>query len=983
VPALTVLLSTAMALAQFGTNKVTYQAFDWQVYEAPHFDIHYYPEMEPFLEEIVSVAESAYLKLSKALDHELRYRVPLIVYKTHGEFQQTNILFSEVGDYVGGFSEPLQNRMVLPIDLPPEKLYQLVSHELVHIFEYSLFYDGYLGRIFRSNPPGWLMEGLASYLGDDEDNLDRMWIRDAVVNGQLPTVQSLSIPTFAAYRFGHAIFDFIEQEHGPEGLRSFLFEYRKVLLSNNIEKAIKESFGYDVNTFNRNFERYLRKKYYPILLEKKSPDDYGKEIGIKQPGAPTFSPTISPSGELVAALGSTGRELDLFVLSVEGGRKVRNLTKGYTNKYRNLVTEVIDGKRDLSWSPTADQVAVFGRRENKWPLMIFNAVNGKRMRDIPFKDIVQCASPVFSPDGKRVAFEGNRNGIVDIFEVDLETKAVRNLTQDMFFDSNPWYSADGKTLVYNRRIGSYRKIFTVDLADPEKKAQLTFGPTSDIQPSLSPDGKTVYFSSDRGADGVYNIYSLDLATADVRQFTDVVGGCFSAVEMSERSGDRNLVFTAYFEGTYRLYRMPLKEPEQIIPAEERFAEPIDVEPFEPPLSLRVDESQKRPYKLQWDIDPPYLEVGVTNDGTFLGAGAIGFSDLLGNHRVQIVASSIEQFANFNVQYSNRKRRFTWGTSLYDFRDFFVRQDGSGNIDRDLTSRLTGIDGFIHYPLSRHYRITTSVGVMENEQDFIGLDGDGLQVPRTFKDQFASFNVGIVGDTTRYQYWWPIQGKRFNFSTWYAPHISGDDPTESGMWEHRADFRSYKQLTRRSVLAFRFRGIWNSGDRQSAYAIGGINQIRGYEYRDFVGSRLFWSNLELRFPLVDMMSFAQGFLNIFQMRGVLFIDVGAAYYGHIVRQSITGDFSLVEDAFYDPNLNRIRVDAANNVVPFDFWNSDQGELQDGRGSYGVGFNFLLFGALQLNWVWARPMDHMQWSPATQDFVKVKSSTVKQFYIAFDF
>ena len=64
----------------------------------------------------------------------------------------------------------------------------------------------------------------------------------------------------------------------------------------------------------------------------------------------------------------------------------------------------------------------------------------------------------FSPDGTRVAFEGNRNGVVDIFEVGLATRSVRNLTQDEYFDANPWYSPDGKTLLYNRRIGSHWKV---------------------------------------------------------------------------------------------------------------------------------------------------------------------------------------------------------------------------------------------------------------------------------------------------------------------------------------------------------------------------------------------------------------------------------------------------------------------------------------------------------------------------------------------
>lgn len=961
-----VLTLSAPAWAQFGKNKITYQNFAWKVYASPHFNIHYYPETEPFLEEIVSDAESAYLHISKALDHELRFRVPLVVYKTHGEFQQTNITLSDVGEGVGAFAEPVQNRMVLPIDLPPDKLYQLMAHELTHIFEYSLFYDGYLGRALRSNPPTWLMEGLASYLAADEDNLDRMAIRDAVVNGQLPTIESLNVVTFLTYRYGHAIFDFIEQEYGAEGLRSFLFEYRKVLMTNNLEKAVKESFGYDLVAFNRNFDRFLRRKYYPVLLEKKSPDDYGEEIGLKKPGLYTFSPTISPSGELVAALGTPRMELDLMVLSAEGGKKVKNLTKGYTNRYRYLVTEVFDGKRDLSWSPTADRVAVFARREDKWPLLVFNAINGKRVGQFVPRDIVQCSSPAFSPDGKRVAFEGNRNGVVDIFEVDLESKAVRNLTRDDFFDANPWYAEDGKTLVYTRRIGAYWKIFTVDLSDPEKKAQLTFGPSSDIQPALSRDGGTIYFSSDRGEDGVFNIYALNLATAEVRQYTDVVGGCFSPVEMAERGGDRNLVFTAYYEGTFRLYRMPLKEPERTIPAEQRLGEPIEAEPFEPALSLRVDKSQESDYKLKWDIEAPSVGVGVTDDGTFLGNASIGFSDLLGNQRIQIVASTIEDFSNYNVLYYNLKRRFNWGLSAYDYRDFFVRQTSSGYLDRDQIYRLTGVSGFIQYPISRNYRIETSLGVLENSQDLlVGFDPFGVPDFQNFSDRFASVNFGITGDTTRYQSFGPLQGKRFNISTWYAPHLSGD--IDGDIVEHRLDFRAYKQLTRRSLFALRASTIYNTGDRQNNYGFGGINVLRGYDYREFVGSRLAWTNLEFRFPLIDELSFP--ILKLVQIRGLFFLDVGAAWYE--------------DDLWWDPSTQTIRVDAGGNAVPFDFWNSELDEFQDARASYGTGFQFLLLG-LQLNWIWARPMDYAQWSPVDQQFVKMDGGgTVQQFYIVYDF
>jgi len=984
-------LASLPASAQFGKNKVTYEQFEWKVYKAPHFDVHYYPATEPFLEDIVSYAESAYLKISRDLDHELTFRVPLITYKTHGEFQQTNITLAELPDGVGAFAEPVQYRMVLPIDLPPDKLYQLIAHELTHIFEFSYFYEGYLGRALRGQAPTWLMEGLASYLAQDEDHLDRMAIRDAVVNNVLPPIQALNQVTFLTYRYGHAVFDYIEQEHGIEGLRTFLFEFKKVVLTGNLPKAIKEAFGYDIDEFNRRFNRYLRRKYVPVLLEKKSPDDYGKALGEgKLRNTVSFSPTLSPSGELIAALAVPGMELDLLVMSAEGGKKIRNVTKGWTNQYRQLVTEVFSGRRDLSWSPVADHVATFVRRENKWPLRIFDALSGKTVREIVFDDIVQCSSPAYSPDGRRVAFEGNRNGVVDVFEVDLETQEIRNLTQDDFFDANPWYSTDGRTLLYNRRIGSYWKLFTVDLADPSKKTQLTFGPSSDIQPSFSRDGATVYFSSDRNEYGVFNLYALDLTSGSIHQYTDVVGGCFGPVEMAGVDGGAVIVYSAFYEGTFRLYRMPLRSPERTIDVAETQDPATEVEPYEPPIRLRADEDKKSAYRSRWDIDAPSIGVGVTDDGTFLGNVDVRFSDLLGDQRAVVSAATVEEFQSYYGSYFNLKRRWHWGGTVYQYSDFFYDQFSGERQTRRY--KATGASLFAQYPFSRHYRIDVETGVVDSSlNQLIGADPTtGAPIYGATDDLSGLLAASFVGDTTRYQSFGPFQGKRFEVGARFGPSISGD--FDGNFLEYRLDYRAYMQFTRRSTLAWRLGTVWNAGDRQNTYGFGGINQLRGYEYREFAGSRILWSNLELRFPLVDELRFP--ILALTSIRGFFFFDIGAAWYD----DEVLADGAFVgTDPWYDPLSGLIRADYSQPtpvLIPFDMWDSVNNQLQDARASWGVGFQFFFLGGLQFNWVWSWQADHTQYVYALNSFGQPDLSqppvpttfdpdgVVSDFYIQFD-
>ena len=54
----------------------------WQIYTTDHFEIYYYPEIEPHLEKIAGYAESAYQHVSSELKHDLAFKVPLILFST-------------------------------------------------------------------------------------------------------------------------------------------------------------------------------------------------------------------------------------------------------------------------------------------------------------------------------------------------------------------------------------------------------------------------------------------------------------------------------------------------------------------------------------------------------------------------------------------------------------------------------------------------------------------------------------------------------------------------------------------------------------------------------------------------------------------------------------------------------------------------------------------------------------------------------------
>ncbi|HXM76599.1 MAG TPA: hypothetical protein VN971_07480, partial [Thermoanaerobaculia bacterium] len=279
--ALTLLLCAARARGQegFGENKIVYDQFDWRTYRSTHFTIYFYEKERTSLQKVASYAESAYDDISRQLNFQIPKPINLIYYATHSDFEQTNTLLNFIPEGIGAFALPSRNRMVLPVDLPDEKLQQLIAHELTHVFQFEILFGGNYLRAATTNAPQWFLEGMASYYGNDEDNKDRMVLRDAVLADRVPEVTQRGINGYIAYRFGHAVFDFIAAEWGKDATREFVYEFRNQIGA-SVEKAVKRQFNVSGEDFDIKFRRYLRQRYLKILAEKGEPIDFGEKFKV-------------------------------------------------------------------------------------------------------------------------------------------------------------------------------------------------------------------------------------------------------------------------------------------------------------------------------------------------------------------------------------------------------------------------------------------------------------------------------------------------------------------------------------------------------------------------------------------------------------------------------------------------------------------------------------------------------------------------------
>ena len=227
----------------FGKNKVRYKDFNWEFIQTRHFDIHFYEDAYPTAKFTATVLESAYVEITEELNYVIQKRVPVFVYNSHNDFQQTNIISSLIPEGVGGFTEAFKNRIVIPFSGSYEEFRHVLHHELTHAIVYDMIYgnmfSSLLSRQRLFNLPLWYAEGFAEYSSRHGwDYFSDMFVRDATINNYLRPPWMLG--GFLAYKQGQAMVKYIAETYGEEQLGKIL-KKGKVHLTMN--RALKESIG--------------------------------------------------------------------------------------------------------------------------------------------------------------------------------------------------------------------------------------------------------------------------------------------------------------------------------------------------------------------------------------------------------------------------------------------------------------------------------------------------------------------------------------------------------------------------------------------------------------------------------------------------------------------------------------------------------------------------------------------------------------------
>lgn len=1018
------LTATAVQGQGFGQNKVQYDNFEWNFISSPHFDVYFYGGGYDLAVFSATVLESAYVQVSTQLDHRLRRRVPAIIYQSHNEFQQTNVTGGILPEGVGGFTESFKNRMVMPFTGSYEDFRHVLHHELTHAVTFDKMYGEGVGSVIsrRSffNLPLWFAEGFAEYSSRHGwDTFADMVIRDATVHGYLIPLQYVG--GYLAYKQGQSAVLYMAERYGEAKISEMLNKGR---FETSMDNVLRKTIGMGEEEFNEEWQKRLRKEYWPEISQREEPKDFAKQLTDHEKDGSYYNdkPVFSPRGDRLAILSERADYTEVKIISAVDGKKLQRVLKGGSSDRFESLHSYLSA---MSFSPDGSTLALIAKSSGADVLFLAN-VDGKGKDQTIRVGLSSLRSPTFAPDGKSVILVGCHHDVNDLYRVDVVSGEVTRLTNDRFDEQDPEFDPSGNKLVFagdrpadaetplwldqdqdprTFRYGRYN-IFEADLTTATVRP-LTNDDAECKMPVYAPDGQRVCYVSN--ANGIYNLYVID--SGDTRQYpiTDALSGCFSPTWSPD---GQSIAFTAFFKGGFDVFLMKEIRPHgdssgllaptafvrrltgadsgsfvqrRDIDLEERAPKAIEEDleftsyvkraqsPFRkqplPPSTaedssavamaegpVRADstagsvamdasddssaaattsDAQKgtppvdsassgladvdttfevHRYKLKFSPD---LVTGGLGYDTFFGVrGQTYFvlSDYMGDHQIFIASDLINTIdqANIQVFYAYRPKRIDWGFGIFHSKYYYL--DFSRRLFSD---RTYGFQAVASRPFSRFTRLELDgMMIFIDRRYFDPIPGTNVYDDRS--DRVGLGALALVHDNTNWGLTGPVSGRRYRVNFEIAPEGLSEGIAYQAL---TVDVRQYVRIGGRYSLGLRLAGGASGGSNPKRFYLGGVSNwvgsnisrssdvydvgglyfsqvvtpFRGYDYYAISGNKFVLANAEFRFPFVDYLQMRFPLPMVFsRVGGALFTDIGSAWTDDRFRGASTADGFRLKD-----------------------------------------------------------------------------------------
>ncbi|HET7459530.1 MAG TPA: hypothetical protein VFJ74_17900 [Gemmatimonadaceae bacterium] len=512
----------------------------WRTIRTAHFAVHFTPPLEEAARRTAANAERAYAELSREL-------VP-----PRGV---VDVVVADNVDFTNGYATVFpSNRIVVyahpPVDVQALRYYDdwsslVITHELTHIFhlDRSRGWWAAAQRVFGRNPvlfpnlyePSWITEGLAVYYeshltgyGRIAGSEHRMIARAAALGDAVPRLDQLSLgtPRFpqgdVAYGYGSLIMSYLARTRGPESMRRFVERTAVTPLPFFLDRAARNSFGVS-------FSQAWRQWRDSLAVEARAADAGGRAPEGWRPltsaGWYELFPRWIDSSSLVYAANPGRSVTGAYTVAADGSSRPRRLGR----------RSAVDAN-----APRGGEV-VYAQLDYTSPYVLRSDLYAQRLeRGAPERRLTHgarlSAPDVRARDGAIVAVQATpaTTRLVLLDPAGRNLRALTTTSADTQWSEPRWSPAGARVAAVRRsRDGASAIVLLDTLGRVSRVAAASHA--VDGAPAWSPDGATLYFTSDRT--GSTQLYAVSLgdstaagdtaaAVPAARRVTNVATGIF-------------------------------------------------------------------------------------------------------------------------------------------------------------------------------------------------------------------------------------------------------------------------------------------------------------------------------------------------------------------------------------------------------------------------------------------------------------------------
>jgi Tol biopolymer transport system component len=533
----------ACAVAAPSARAASYDpALTWRTLSTPHFRVHFHGGEEALAQRTADIAEPIWAEMCAELGWEPREPIELVLVDNT--------------DSANGYALTVpRNTIVIYVTAPTEdstlSQYEdwgdtILTHELTHILHIDHVgglpkaLRAVFGRIVSVNriSPGWITEGYATFqetvhteAGRGRSTIAHMIKRSAVLEDAFPPLGNLEGFQAAPpagnlrYLFGQDFQQYVAETRGMQAWTTFIHTYGRSWTPWILPG--RRSLGAPLPALYREWRGAMTARYEAEAAEIEARGLTPFRVlsdGVDQCAAPTFSPD---GARLVWSCSDPATGPAIWLAGGDGEGAQATLDQRFAT--------------DFSWRADGAAFAFSSlhlvNRFNVWSDLYFHELGGGVT---PLTNGDRARNPAFSPDGTALlaVTQDARETAISRVTVDQRVQVIVQGVDEQQI-ATPRWSPDGRHFVASVWAEGRRDLWLY-AADGAPVRQITADAAHDIDPAWSADGATLFFSSDRT--GVFNIYAVDLATEELHQVTEVLGGAFAP---SARADGRALVFEAW------------------------------------------------------------------------------------------------------------------------------------------------------------------------------------------------------------------------------------------------------------------------------------------------------------------------------------------------------------------------------------------------------------------------------------------------------